>query len=380
MTISTQETKISYNGNGVTTEFAFPYRFLSNSHIVVIRVAANGVGTTLVLNTDYTLTGAGDDAGGTVTLNVAPAADQRLVIYRQVPMTQETDYVSGDSFPAETHEEALDKLTMITQQHSEALSRAVTLSIISEVEPSDFIDLILQSVVDAETAADRAEAAAEAFGEGGILAVEFGGTNADTAAGARTNLGLGSAATKNAGTGAGEVLQLAEANKLPALDASLLTGIPVPEAENPIRQVVWFETGAYASGSATIPQDDTIPQQSTDGTQFMSQAFTPTAADSIIEVEVLANLDNQSGTYAMAGALFKDATEDAIAVGRTNSYFTTGCQLLMRHREVAGSTTTRTYKFKAGTPSAVVTAFNGYTGRLMGGEMNSYIKITEYAP
>lgn len=201
--------------------------------------------------------------------------------------------------------------------------------------------------------------------------------NASTA---RTNLGLGDAATKTAGTLTGNVLLLAEDNKLPALDGSLLTNLPEPVVPKELRQVVFYETGAYASGSAVIPQDDTIPQQSTDGTQFMSQAFTPTAADSIIEVEVLANLDNQSGTYAMTGALFKDTTEDAVAVGRTNSYFTSGCQLFLKYREVAGSTAERTYKFKAGTPSAVVTAFNGYTGRLMGGQMNSYIKITEYAP
>jgi hypothetical protein len=42
---------------------------------------------------------------------------------------------------------------------------------------------------------------------------------------ARTNLGLGSAATKNAGTGAGEVLLLTDANKLPALDGTSLSAL-----------------------------------------------------------------------------------------------------------------------------------------------------------
>lgn len=193
-------------------------------------------------------------------------------------------------------------------------------------------------------------------------------------------LNLGTASTKTAGTLAGNVLLLTEDNKLPSLDGSLLTNLPVSTSTKGIRQVVFYETGAFASGSTAIPLDDTIPQQSTDGTQFMSQVFTPTAADSIIEVEVLAHLDNQLGAYSMIGALFKDATEDAIAVGRTTNYFTCGCQLLLKYREVAGSTSARTYKFKAGAQITIVVTFNGYTSRLLGGEMNSYIKITEYAP
>ena len=116
MTISTTESRISYNGNGVTTVFSFPYRFLANGDIVVVSVSAAGVETTKTLATDYTLTGAGDDAGGSVTMLVAPASGTRLVIYRDTEVVQETDYITGDAFPAESHERALDRLTMILQE------------------------------------------------------------------------------------------------------------------------------------------------------------------------------------------------------------------------------------------------------------------------
>ncbi|WP_162141947.1 hypothetical protein [Aureimonas ureilytica] len=53
---------------------------------------------------------------------------------------------------------------------------------------------------------------------------------AASAAAARAALGLGSAATKAAGTGAGNVLLLAEAAKLPALDGSLLTNLAAGSA------------------------------------------------------------------------------------------------------------------------------------------------------
>lgn len=116
MTISTTDSRISYNGNGVTTEFSFPYRFLANGDLVVVEVAADGTETVKTITTHYTITGAGDDAGGSVTMLVAPASGTRLVIYRDTEVVQETDYTSGDAFPAESHERALDRLTMILQE------------------------------------------------------------------------------------------------------------------------------------------------------------------------------------------------------------------------------------------------------------------------
>jgi hypothetical protein len=125
MTISTTSSRISYNGNGVTTIFAFPYRFLANGDLVVVEVSAAGVETTKTLTTHYTLTGAGDDAGGSVTMLVAPANGTRLIIYRDTDIVQETDYISGDPFPAETHERALDRLTMIAQEIGSDADRSI---------------------------------------------------------------------------------------------------------------------------------------------------------------------------------------------------------------------------------------------------------------
>lgn len=128
MTVSTTESRIGYNGNGATTAFAFPYRFLESSDLTVTLVRADTTQVTQVLNTNYTVTGAGDDAGGTVTMIVPPATGQQLVIVREVPLTQETDYISGDPFPAESHERALDKLTMISQRLNNLISRSIRLS------------------------------------------------------------------------------------------------------------------------------------------------------------------------------------------------------------------------------------------------------------
>lgn len=135
MTISTTASRISYNGNGVTVAFSFPYRFLANRDIVVVLRSSTGAESILLLDTHYTLSGAGADAGGTVTMAVAPAVGERLVIYRSVAITQETDYISGDPFPAETHERALDRAAMIDQQQQDSIDRTLRFPVSDTVSP-----------------------------------------------------------------------------------------------------------------------------------------------------------------------------------------------------------------------------------------------------
>jgi hypothetical protein len=128
LTVSTTTSRADYNGNGTTTAFAVPFYFLDQTHLTVLRTQiSTGVITTLALTTDYTVTGAGNPAGGTVTALVAPTADQKLSILRNVPLTQLNTYVPNDPFPAASHEQALDKLTMEVQQLDEAIDRALTL-------------------------------------------------------------------------------------------------------------------------------------------------------------------------------------------------------------------------------------------------------------
>ena len=121
----TNTTQVSqYNGNGVTTAFSTGFYFLTNADVVVTLTDSSGVDHSKALLTDFTLTGALNSTGGTVTMFVAPATGEILTIARVVPMTQETDYVSGDAFPEETHERALDKAMMAASQVKAEAERA----------------------------------------------------------------------------------------------------------------------------------------------------------------------------------------------------------------------------------------------------------------
>lgn len=115
MTVSTTTYRVSYSGNGSTTAFAVPYVFFGAGELRVIARDAAGIETTMVLTTNYTVSG-GNGATGTVTAVVAPATGITWTILRVTNRTQLTDYVPNDPFPADTHERALDRLTAIVQE------------------------------------------------------------------------------------------------------------------------------------------------------------------------------------------------------------------------------------------------------------------------
>lgn len=114
MTVSTTTNSQSYAGSG-TSPFNFPYKFFADTDLIVTRRTSAGVLTTLVLNTDYTVTGAGSESGGTVT-PTASETGNTITVTRQLPRTQGVDYSDLGPFPAEATETALDRLIMLMQE------------------------------------------------------------------------------------------------------------------------------------------------------------------------------------------------------------------------------------------------------------------------
>lgn len=130
MTISSITNTVSYTGDGSTTAFPVTFAFFgttTGAEIEVIEVViATGAETVKTNGTHYTVSGGGNNTG-TVTAVTAPANTVKWVINRTTTQTQETDYVENDPFPADTHENALDRLTMIAQEQERALGRTAQL-------------------------------------------------------------------------------------------------------------------------------------------------------------------------------------------------------------------------------------------------------------
>jgi len=176
MTISSTNTKNSYSGDGTTVAFSYTFKILDDDDIqVILRTDATGTETVQTKTTHYTVSGVGNAGGGTITFVSAPAATETVVLLRNVPLTQTTDYTPNDPFPAATHEDALDKLTLMAQDTQEEVDRSIKLSRTNTMTSTEF-------TVGAATRANKIFA----FDSSGELAVtqEIGTFQGDWAASA----------------------------------------------------------------------------------------------------------------------------------------------------------------------------------------------------
>lgn len=141
-------------------------------------------------------------------------------------------------------------------------------------------------------------------------------------------------------------------------------------------------TGALATGGTAIPEDDTIPQQSTEGFLFLtSSSITPSKSTNRIRVDVIVNFATATaGGTRVTMALFENAVENAIFA--THVY--RGAADIMEaesfsHEFIPGDTTARTFKVHIGDSAGGTISLNGEAaGRNYGGVCISSIAVTEY--
>lgn len=240
MTVSTTSSRVSYNGDGVMlSPFAAPFYFLQSSDLAVY---VGGV--KLTLTTDYSVTGAGNSAGGFVSFIVAPPVGVgNIVIIRDPDQLQSTKYPANDPFPSKSHETALDKLTMLVQRTRDLINRAFVLPDSDTSGASLTVPTPIGGGFLGWNALGTALVNYVALGTGLVtlpLSTLNGGLGAAYASFAAacsaisTQLGLrsgatttvGSAATQNVGIAAGNVVQLDGSAKLPGVDGSQLLNLP----------------------------------------------------------------------------------------------------------------------------------------------------------
>jgi len=128
MTVSAQNSYISYTGNGATAAYSWPYKLFAAADLKVYTVViATGVETLQTSGGggtyDYNING----ALNTVTLNNNLPATHKLFLTRVQDLSQPTDYIEGDAFPAAVHEDTLDKIVLQIQQQQEQLNRSFKL-------------------------------------------------------------------------------------------------------------------------------------------------------------------------------------------------------------------------------------------------------------
>jgi hypothetical protein len=209
-TVTSAQSSVVIGGNGSITNFTFPFIGVAPNDITVIYTDTSGNQTTLTPNTQYTLTlntplpGAIWGLGGSVTyplIGSPIALGTTITIARTLPYLQTVSSNQGQAFPTAV-EAALDLLAMQIQQVNALFGRGIAIPV------SDSCG----SLAALPAAAQRANQAL-GFDATGCIPVAVltlpAGTvssamqpvvNAPTIAAARTDLGLGSAATENIGS------------------------------------------------------------------------------------------------------------------------------------------------------------------------------------
>jgi len=143
-------------------------------------------------------------------------------------------------------------------------------------------------------------------------------------------------------------------------------------------QVVSVQDGEVATGTTTVPLDDTIPQN-TEGDEYITLAITPTNVNNKLLIEIQANFATSLVNGTPIIALFQDSNADALISG-ANFLGSIDFQApaTLRYYMTAGTTSPTTFKVRAGPAVAATLTFNGVTGaRLFGGVNFSSITITE---
>lgn len=129
------ENRITYSGNGNATEFAYQFKILNRTDIKVLLTDADG--KEKLLTKDYyvdveksVVRYPGYAVGAEVPESERPPAlptGWKLTIYREVPVTQETDL--PDQYPFNQVEAIGDKLTMIAQQLTDTTDRSLKIGV-----------------------------------------------------------------------------------------------------------------------------------------------------------------------------------------------------------------------------------------------------------
>ena len=122
ITISNTSARIQYTATSSQTQFTVPFEFFADADLLVVHTNAGGVDTTLSLASNpssvsqYSVSGAGESGGGSITLGSGATAGDKYTIQRNLSLERTTDFPTSGTFPIETLNTELDKIVALLQQ------------------------------------------------------------------------------------------------------------------------------------------------------------------------------------------------------------------------------------------------------------------------
>jgi len=123
LTVSSEVSRWSLNGNGTTGPFAYTTKIFVKTDL---KVYVDG--TLKTVDTHYTVSGVLSDSGGNVTFTVGnepPAGTNNVVIEKSIPYTQDTSLPLGGPLPSTSITAMVDRATMQIQQVNKKVTRSL---------------------------------------------------------------------------------------------------------------------------------------------------------------------------------------------------------------------------------------------------------------
>lgn len=139
------ESKISKNvfqGNGTTKTFSFTFRVWKEDQVLVYVGIGDETETDVTSSCSITLS----ENGGTVTFPTAPAVGMTVVIMRNMPFTQEDQYITGARFDPHEIEDRLDQDCAERQQLLDGVERAIKVPNTSSKTPEQYMGAFWEAV------------------------------------------------------------------------------------------------------------------------------------------------------------------------------------------------------------------------------------------
>lgn len=125
MTVATESIFVTFEGDDIAVTFPFTFPVYDEDHLIVYLQDTTTEILVVVNAADYSVTGIGNENGGTVVMDTAPSSDNNLIISRQLDITQDLDVLNQGGFYPQNVEAELDLQVMQTQQVDQEVNRSV---------------------------------------------------------------------------------------------------------------------------------------------------------------------------------------------------------------------------------------------------------------
>lgn len=337
MSITNPLNKKTYTLDGATTVFAYDFFIYADSEMTatVTNKTTGAITATLVLNVDFTVSGAGNTNFGNVTLigNLYDS-DEDLVLLRVIPFTQELAFKDNIRTPQATWSEGYDRAVMLSQQLKEEVDRSIKVNIgatVTPVLPSpvdnnalvwDGVDGTIKNSPYDTTALDASVAAAAASAASASSSSSSASTS-ETNASASEAAAAASAATfgvKGSDVASASSITLgSDGDYFDITGTTDITSITIKAAGKVVRLqfdgilTVTDGSNLKLQGDFVTAAERTLTLIS-DGTNWIEKGRTPTSNFKV--VTTTRDLTTATGTQAITGVGFKPKTVIAIcAIG-----------------------------------------------------------------